>query len=61
MYNTAVANTTISTGIPAAVLAVSGSRHLGVALGLTLAAMGLANLLLLVRSGRQLDRAFEEV
>lgn len=61
MYNTAVLNTSISTGVPAAILAVTGTRQWGVVAGVTLVMVGLVNLLLIVRSGRQLEREFTGV
>lgn len=61
MYNTAALNTSISTGVPAAVLAVTGTQQWGVVAGVTLVLVGLTNLMLLLRSGRQVDRVFLDI
>lgn len=57
MY-TSVASYSISTGVPAAVLAVAGFQQWGLLSGIALVVAGLLNLLVLLRSGRQLERQF---
>lgn len=57
MY-TSVASYSISTGVPAAVLAVAGYQQWGLLSGVALVIAGLFNLLMLLRAHRQLERQF---